>query len=147
MTTNRASTKTFFTSSPMLLGSLFSLPLLLAGCNKPIDDATLTTNVQGALAADTTISRQTIRTSVQGGVVTLSGNVSDDTAKAVADQDGNFYSATPITFPAQTDVTVCTPTSVITRMTTTITSAAQGGCNSCHVTPAPSGGAPPLGLM
>jgi hypothetical protein len=57
------------------------------GCNKPIDDATLTTNVQAAIKADSAISQQPVQVAVQSGVVTLSGNVSDDTASAVAAQD------------------------------------------------------------
>ncbi|HEY4357197.1 MAG TPA: BON domain-containing protein [Acidobacteriaceae bacterium] len=61
--------------------------LFTAGCKKPIDDATLTTNVQNALASDAAIAKQPITVSVQGGNVTLSGNVSDDTASTVAAQD------------------------------------------------------------
>jgi len=61
--------------------------LPLSGCKKTIDDATLTTNVKAALAADPTISQQPIQPAVQAGVVTLTGNVSDDTASAVAAQD------------------------------------------------------------
>jgi hypothetical protein len=68
--------------------SLTLLPLLaLAGCHKPVDDATLTTNVKSALAADPSISQQPVQIAVQSGVVTLSGNVSDDTASSVAAQD------------------------------------------------------------
>src|SRR5436309_2503567 len=59
----------------------------LAGCNKPITDAELTTNVQAALKQDTAISQQPVRIAVQNGVVTLTGNVSDDTASTVAAQD------------------------------------------------------------
>ncbi|HTR53737.1 MAG TPA: hypothetical protein VMJ10_23750 [Kofleriaceae bacterium] len=64
---------------------------------------------------------------------------------AVADQDGNFsfYTATPIAFPAQTNVTSC-PT--LTSMGTTITATGQGGCNSCHST-TPGSQSTPLGLM
>jgi hypothetical protein len=61
--------------------------LPLSGCKKPVDDATLTKNVQTALAADDAIKQQPVQVAVQSGVVTLSGNVSDDTASAVAAQD------------------------------------------------------------
>ena len=61
--------------------------LPLSGCKKPIDDATLTTNVQAALAADAAIKQQPVQVAVQNGIVTLSGNVSDDTASSVAAQD------------------------------------------------------------
>ncbi|MFC6644029.1 BON domain-containing protein [Granulicella cerasi] len=67
--------------------ALSAAMLLAAGCKKTIDDATLTQNVQKALAADPTISKQTLQTSVTNGVVTLTGNVTDDTASAVAAQD------------------------------------------------------------
>ncbi len=59
----------------------------LTGCNKPISDAALQTNVQSALTADSAINRQPIQTAVQGGIVTLSGNVTDDTASSVAAED------------------------------------------------------------
>ncbi len=62
--------------------------LLLAGCHKAaISDTQLTTNVQAALAADPAISQQPIRATVQSGVVSLAGNVSDDTARSVAAED------------------------------------------------------------
>jgi hypothetical protein len=65
-----------------------SLLLLTAGCkSKPIDDATLNTNVHNALAADTVIAQQPIQTTTVSGVVTLTGNVTDDTASTVAAND------------------------------------------------------------
>ncbi|SEG66109.1 BON domain-containing protein [Bryocella elongata] len=65
-----------------------ALAMLVTGCTKkPIDDATLTTNVQSALSADAVIGKQPVQVAVQGGIVTLTGNVSDDTAKQVAAQD------------------------------------------------------------
>jgi len=57
------------------------------GCKKTVDDATLTTNVHNALAADPSIAKQAIQPTVVAGVVTLNGNVSDDTARMVAAQD------------------------------------------------------------
>jgi len=63
------------------------MSLATAGCNKTIDDATLTTNVHNALAADASIANQPIQPTVAAGVVTLNGNVSDDTARMVAAQD------------------------------------------------------------
>lgn len=60
---------------------------MLSGCSKPITDAQLTTNVQTALKQDTAISQQPVRVAVQNGVVTLTGNVTDDTASSVAAQD------------------------------------------------------------
>jgi hypothetical protein len=69
--------------------SLSILPLLLlVGCRKAvISDTQLTTNVQAALAADSAISQQPIRATAQSGVVSLTGNVSDDTARSVAAED------------------------------------------------------------
>jgi hypothetical protein len=75
-------TRTFLTAV-----AAASLVLSGAGCNKPVDDATLTTNVQAALSKDSAISQQPIQVAVASGVVTLTGNVSDDTASAVAAQD------------------------------------------------------------
>jgi hypothetical protein len=61
--------------------------LAIAGCKKTVDDATLTTNVKAALAADSVISQQPVQVVVQNGVVTLTGNVSDETASSLAAQD------------------------------------------------------------
>ena len=58
-----------------------------AGCKKTVDDATLTTNVHNALAGDNAISQQPVQDTVQSSIVTLSGNVSDDTASSVAAED------------------------------------------------------------
>lgn len=65
-----------------------TLSLATAGCKeKPIDDNTLNNNVHTALAGDASIASEPIQTSTVGGVVTLSGNVSNDTARIVASQD------------------------------------------------------------
>jgi hypothetical protein len=79
--------KTLSTRSLLSLFAITSIALLGVGCNKTVDDATLTTNVQAALSKDTAISQQPIQVAVQAGTVTLTGNVSDDTASAVAAQD------------------------------------------------------------
>jgi len=60
---------------------------LISGCKSTVDDTTLTTNVKAALAADPSISQQPIQETVQSGIVTLSGNVTDETASTVAAQD------------------------------------------------------------
>lgn len=69
--------------------SVAVLPLLLlAGCRKAaVSDPQLTTNVQAALSGDPAISQQPIQATVQSGVVSLAGNVSDDTARSVAAED------------------------------------------------------------
>ncbi len=64
-----------------------ALALMVSGCHKTVDDATLTNHVKSALSGDPSISQQPVQTVVQGGVVTLTGNVSDDTASSVAAQD------------------------------------------------------------
>jgi hypothetical protein len=82
------STTTFHSSRRIVTAlAITSMVLIVAGCNKPVDDATLTTNVQSALSKDSAIRQQPIQVSVANGVVTLTGNVSDDTASAVAAQD------------------------------------------------------------
>jgi len=68
--------------------SLTTLVLFaVTGCHKPVTDAQLTTNVQAALSSDHSISQQPVQVAVQAGVVSLSGNVSDDTARSVAAED------------------------------------------------------------
>lgn len=64
-----------------------ALCLLTSGCSKPPTDAQLTSDVQAAIKRDSAISQQPIQVAVQSGVVTLSGNVSDDTASTVAASD------------------------------------------------------------
>lgn len=64
---------------------------LLAGCSgkssAPVPDAQLTAQVQSALKSDAAISQQPIQVATSQGIVTLTGNVSDDTASTVAAQD------------------------------------------------------------
>jgi hypothetical protein len=61
--------------------------LAFTGCKKTVDDGTLTTNVQAALSADQAVAHQPVQVAVQNGVVTLTGNVTDETASMVAAQD------------------------------------------------------------
>jgi hypothetical protein len=67
--------------------ALTAATLPFAGCKKNVDDSTLNNNVQTAIKGDPTIAQQPVQVAVQQGVVTLSGNVSDDTASAVAAKD------------------------------------------------------------
>ena len=58
------------------------------GCKSgPVDDNTLAANVKSALAADSSIASEPIQESSAQGSVTLTGNVSNDTARIVAAQD------------------------------------------------------------
>jgi hypothetical protein len=99
-----------------------------------------------------------------GGQWTMAGTVYTDTADttpaggaiirvldamgvvhtAAADSAGNFYINETIAYPAQTNVSNCTLSPTPLLMTTTIVATGQGGCNSCHATPIPAGGAVPL---
>lgn len=63
------------------------LPLGLSGCQHAPTDAELTSGVHSAIANDPSIRQQPVQVDVQSGVVTLTGNVSDDTARGVAAQD------------------------------------------------------------
>jgi BON domain len=61
-----------------------------AGCKSsspPADDATLTAAVQSRIAGDGVISSEPIQSSVQSGIVTLTGNVSSDNARSAAAAD------------------------------------------------------------
>lgn len=64
-----------------------ALALTLSGCKTTVDDPTLQKNVAAALAADPSISKQSITTTVVNGQVTLTGSVTDDTAVSVAAND------------------------------------------------------------
>ncbi len=67
---------------------LAALTLLAGiGCKKTVDDPTLAADVRNALVNDRAISQQPIQATALNGIVTLEGNVSDDTASSVAAED------------------------------------------------------------
>lgn len=76
-----------FSRKTHLFGSSLLAVSMVCGCNHAVSDAQLTTNVQSAIANDPSIHNQPVQVAVQNGVVTLSGNVSDETASSVAAQD------------------------------------------------------------
>lgn len=67
-----------------------ALALSVAGCKsstpaaQPVDDASLTTAVQSRISGDSALSTEQIQASVQNGVVTLNGNVSNEAARSLA---------------------------------------------------------------
>jgi hypothetical protein len=74
----------------------------------------------------------------QGGTTPAKGatvrmTFGGQTVSAITDDQGNFsWLASPVTFPAMTDITSCpTITAMINGLAT-----GQGGCNSCHTNPA-----------
>ena len=69
------------------LGLSAAFAFVLCGCGHAPDDATLTSKVHAALSGDPSIRQQPVQVAVAKGVVTLTGNVSDDTASSVAAQD------------------------------------------------------------
>jgi hypothetical protein len=66
-----------------------TLAFALAGCkSKPAtDDASLSTQVQSRITSDSALSGQSIQASVNNGVATLSGSVTNDTARTLAGND------------------------------------------------------------
>jgi len=67
--------------------SLGLLAMQLGGCNKPVDDATLNSNVQAAITGDSHTNNEPVTVTTHMGVVTLTGNVTDDTVLTAAAQD------------------------------------------------------------
>jgi len=70
--------------------SVLALILLSSGCKRPattVDDASLTTSVQQRISGDGAISSEPIQTSVQNGIVTLNGQVSNEAARTLAAND------------------------------------------------------------
>jgi hypothetical protein len=62
----------------------------LSGCkSKPAEtgDASVNTQVQTTLTADQNLSGQNVQATVAGGIVTLNGTVTSDTARTIASQD------------------------------------------------------------
>jgi osmotically-inducible protein OsmY len=74
------------------IAAIAMMALVLAGCmsahhrstGQVIDDATITATVKTKLAADTRVKAYQIDVDTHAGVVTLSGNVDDATARAAA---------------------------------------------------------------
>ncbi|MBS1820416.1 MAG: BON domain-containing protein [Acidobacteria bacterium] len=71
--------------------SALSLALGAAGCKSSTapatDDATLATAVHSRLAGDSALSSEQIQTSVDNGIVTLNGTVSNEAARSLAASD------------------------------------------------------------
>lgn len=84
---NKRSKLRSLSPSPLAGGASLALLVSLAGCSKPITDAQLTNNVQSAIKGDAAVAQQPIQVRANQGVITLTGNVSDDTASTVAAQD------------------------------------------------------------
>ena len=84
-------THTLFTAPrTALIATAAALALTLAGCKSPApiaDDTTLASKVQARLASDPSLSGQPIQAAVSGGVATLSGTVSSDSARTAASGD------------------------------------------------------------
>ena len=68
-----------------------ALAFCLTSCNHSpspaTDDGTLTASVQSRIAGDGALSAESIQSSVQNGIVTLTGNVSSDAARSLAATD------------------------------------------------------------
>jgi hypothetical protein len=64
-----------------------SVALIFTGCKSKPDDNALNTQVQARLFSDQNLSGQAIQTAVQNGIVTLTGNVTSDTARTIAAGD------------------------------------------------------------
>ena len=65
-----------------------ALAIFASGCkSRGPDDATLAANIQSTLASDNAIAGQPVQVSVQSGVATLSGSVSNDAQRTLAARD------------------------------------------------------------
>jgi hypothetical protein len=83
-------TRNVFTTTARIGVLAFSLALVVSGCKSgapAADNADLTSQVQSAISADENLAGQTIQASAAGGVVTLNGSVTSDTARTIAKQD------------------------------------------------------------
>ena len=87
----------------------------------------------------------TLYTTAGGGTAaggaTVQVKFGGQTVMATTDSDGNFYSSSPVTFPANTDVTSCPTVHAMTGQLQT----GNGACAStgCHTA---GGGQGPIGL-
>jgi outer membrane biosynthesis protein TonB len=70
--------------------AVFAVALSFAGCKRstpPPDDASLNSAVQTRIADDSALQSESIQVSVQDGVATLNGTVSNDAARSLAASD------------------------------------------------------------
>lgn len=77
-------------SSPSALAAFLIALLLVAGCKRvdaPVSDATVTSAVGTRLSGDAAIASEPIQSSAQNGIVTLTGTVSSEAARALAAND------------------------------------------------------------
>jgi hypothetical protein len=65
-------------------------------------------------------------TAAVGGATVTITDANGKVVKMVTGSRGNFYTGTPIAFPAKIQVSKCPDTMVMTAL------AASGDCNSCH---------------
>ena len=77
-----------------LLATTMALIVGLAGCKSttpaaPVDDASLTTALQSRIASDGALHTESIQSSVQAGIATLTGNVSSEAARSLAAADAS----------------------------------------------------------
>jgi hypothetical protein len=78
--------KNFFAACTAVIALLPAMAL--NGCkSNATDDATINSQVQSKLSSDQNLAGQTVQASVADGVVTLSGNVTSDTARTIASED------------------------------------------------------------
>jgi BON domain len=75
-----------------LVATTIALIVALAGCKSttpaaPVDDASLTTALQSRIASDSALTAESIQSSVQASVATLTGNVSSEAARSLAAAD------------------------------------------------------------
>ncbi len=80
-----AGTRAALTTACLTVGLLFSSN----GCKQetPVNDASLASTIQAQLAADSALTGQAVQASVQGGVATLNGTVSNSAEKTIAGRD------------------------------------------------------------
>lgn len=77
-------------SRAVTLAAVFAAALSLGGCKKatpPPDDAALTTAVQSRIAGDSALQPASIQATVENGIATLNGTVSNDAARSLAASD------------------------------------------------------------
>src|SRR3974390_2704642 len=67
------------------LVSLLSLAFVCLACNKPSDDS-ITTSIKARMYSDSSLKSSSVDVSTKDGVVTLTGQVSDDAARLAAEQ-------------------------------------------------------------
>jgi hypothetical protein len=103
------------------------------GHHHPGEDCNGACHNHGFSFAGTLYTTATGFTAITGATIVVK-DAAGQTIKVVTQDNGNFYSTTPVTFPLTVYATECQISQTVSQMQATVQSSSNGGCNKsgCH---------------